>query len=67
MTPYQQKFVDHLVRLAIVDKVYAWSAAKKYAEIFPEELGEVPQLLTSAMKERQRLREQQTEEGGKSE
>lgn len=52
MTPLQTKVLAHLVKMAKLDKSYAWWAAKHYAELCPHELGELPQLLTAAMLER---------------
>ena len=52
MTPLQTKVLAHLVKMAKLDKNYAWWASKHYAEIFPHELAELPALLTAAMLER---------------
>ena len=52
MTPLQTKVLAHLVKMAKLDKSYAWWAAKHYAELCPYELAELPQLLTAAMLER---------------
>lgn len=60
MNQFQQKFLDHLVKLAVADKSYAWWAAKNYAAMYPEELSELPALLTTEMKKRQALNVQQT-------
>lgn len=46
-----QKFLDHCVSMALVDKAYAWNAAKRYAEI-DKELAELPALLTAEMRRR---------------
>lgn len=45
-----QKFVDHLVWVAKLDKAYAWWAAKEYASRC-EMLRDLPKLLTEAMRE----------------
>lgn len=50
MTPYQQKFLAHLVRMAQQDKALAWWSAKAYAEIDPYQLRDMPALLTAEMK-----------------
>ena len=55
MTPYQQKFLDHLVRMAAQDKALAWWSAKNYAEMDPYQLSDLPQLLTAEMKRLQGL------------
>lgn len=52
MTPYQQKVLDHLVNMALLDKQYAWWASKNYAEIDRAELWAMPELLTKTMKAR---------------
>ena len=36
--------------MAQMDKSYAWWSAKRYAEILPQELSEIPNLLVSAMR-----------------
>lgn len=50
MTPYQQKFLDHLVRVAAQDKALAWWSAKNFAELDPYQLSDLPALLTAEMK-----------------
>lgn len=55
MTPYQQKFLDHLVRMAAQDKALAWWSAKNYAEMDPFQLSEMPAMLTAEMKRLQGL------------
>lgn len=50
MTPYQAKILAHLVAMAKLDKAYAWSASKQYAELDKYELAQMPELLTKAMK-----------------
>ena len=55
MNPYQQKFLDHLVRMAAQDKALAWWSAKNYAEMDPYQLSDLPQLLTAEMKRLQGL------------
>lgn len=55
MTPYQQKFLDHLVMMAHKDKAYSWSAAKAYALLDPFQLSEMPAMLTAEMKRLQGL------------
>ena len=52
MTPLQTKVLAHLVKMAKLDKSYAWWAAKHYAELCPHELADIPQLLVSAMQSR---------------
>lgn len=49
MNEYQQKFLNHLVKLAHLEKHYAWEAAKRYAEMYPEELAGLPAMLTAEM------------------
>ena len=48
--PLQARVLAHLVRMAKLDKSYAWWAAKHYAALHPEELGEMLQMLTQAMR-----------------
>ena len=55
MTPYQQKFLDHLVRMAAQDKALAWWSAKNYAQMDPYQLADLPALLTAEMKRLQGL------------
>jgi len=55
MTPYQQKFLHHLVRMAQQDKALAWWSAKAYAEMDPYQLSDMPSLLTAEMKRLQGL------------
>ena len=50
MTPYQQKFLDHLVRVATQDKALAWWSAKNYAQMDPFQLADLPQVLTAEMR-----------------
>lgn len=45
----QQQTLSHLIKMAKLDKKYAWWAANHYAKLHPDELGEMPALLTSAM------------------
>ena len=49
MTNYQQKFLDHLVRMAAQDKALAWWSAKNYAAMDPHRLAEMPKMLTARM------------------
>lgn len=49
MTPLQTKVLAHLVKMAKLDKKYAWWAANHYAEICPHDLAEMPALLTREM------------------
>ena len=56
MTPYQQKFLDHLVMMAHKDKAYSWSAAKAYALLDPFQLSDMPAMLTAEMKRLQGLK-----------
>ncbi len=49
MTPYQARILAHLVAMAKLDKAYAWSASKQYAELDKYELAQMPELLTKAM------------------
>ena len=48
--PLQARVLAHLVRMAKLNKSYAWWAAKHYAALHPDELGEMPQMLTQAMR-----------------
>ena len=48
--PLQARVLAHLVRMAKLNKSYAWWAAKNYAALHPDELGEMPQMLTQAMR-----------------
>jgi hypothetical protein len=48
MTPYEQKFLNHCIAMAKVDKSYAWSAAKRYAQMDPQ-LIDLPSNLVISM------------------
>lgn len=50
MDPYQTKILNHLVMMAQTQKAYAWWSSKFYAELDPEQLADMPKLLTAAMK-----------------
>ena len=63
MTPYQQRFLDHCVRMAMIQKQYAWSAAKRYAEM-DESLKDLPTWLTAEMRQRNEVRSQGGRESG---
>lgn len=63
MTPYQQKFLDHLVRMAAQDKALAWWSAKNYAEMDPYQLADLPQVLTAEMKRLQGLNDCESSTG----
>lgn len=53
MTPFRSRVLAHLVWMAQRDKAYAWAASKHYAQLCPQELGDMPQLLTAAMRHKQ--------------
>ena len=40
--------------MAQMDKAFAWWAAKNYAQIYPEELAEMPAKLTESMLSQQK-------------
>ncbi len=42
------RFLDHLERMARLDKAYAWWASKNYAAMLPE-WADLPELLTERM------------------
>lgn len=49
MTAYQSSVLEHLVRMAKLDRAYAWSAAKWYAQKDTHQLWAMPELLTKEM------------------
>lgn len=51
VTGNPESIIDHLVRIAKVDKHYAWWAAKNYAKINPHECSGIPDQLTKRMLE----------------
>jgi len=53
MTPFRSRVLAHLVWMAQRDKAYAWAASKHYAQLCPQELVDMPQLLTAAMRHKQ--------------
>jgi len=53
MTPYQSQILAHLIWMAQTQKAYAWAASKRYAEIDPYQLSEMPHLLTQEMHSKQ--------------
>lgn len=52
MTLLQRSLERLITRCNQGQKACAWSMAKQLAEIYPEELADLPQLLTAAMLER---------------
>lgn len=49
----QTRWLNHLIRLcAVGQKNHAWHQAKHLAEICPDLLSQLPDLLTKAMRER---------------
>jgi len=48
LTPYEQKFLDHCIAMAKVDKKYSWFAAKNFAALDPQ-LSDLPSNLATAM------------------
>lgn len=62
MTPRQTKFLAHLIDVATgtkwnipPQKATAWESAKRFAEMDPYQLADLPQLLTAEMKRLQGL------------
>lgn len=56
MTSLQQRVLAHLVEIATganrnlpPQKATAWESAKRFAELHPAELAEMPKMLTAAM------------------
>jgi hypothetical protein len=56
MSPYQSKILAHLINMAKLDKSYSWWSAKKYAQIDPHQLADMPEQLTRSMRELQGLK-----------
>lgn len=49
---HQREMLAHCVRLAQIDKAYAWWAARRYARESEGVLADLPQLLTDEMQRR---------------
>lgn len=58
MTPYQQRFVDHILKIYDLtnqyDKDFALDCAKELAEIDKYQLKDLPLLVFAALKERKK-------------
>ena len=55
-TTQPSRILEHLVRMALVDKQYAWWAAKNYASLNPSDCKDMPDQLKQrmlALKEKQ--------------
>ena len=50
MTPYQQRFVTHVINLAKIDKDLANYSIKEFATLDPYQLGSLKELVMSEVK-----------------
>lgn len=63
MTPYQSKFLDHLLHVHSLDPSYADKSARHFAKLDPYQLAELPEMFAKALEAQQHDRDHLGEAG----